>query len=791
MSERYGLRTRETTKPPTRFADEQALGILPKPSDRAGEEEEKEKKEKKEAPKKKKRKKETLPAIASFFEPKAVKKEKEEEKEDSLHDVMVVTDISEVADMFLGKEERKKRKKEEEYKRAKEEMMLDAFNCERVIERVNAGLKPNPFFLAPPSSSSKKMPTPNSTPTPVSSQSQPLSQSPALAQSAADESVLINVTQPVPVTDVRSDVMELVERVFSAPEQALPEIDGRPIGIMAEQIDAVAVAAAAAESPAVAIGEDESTLRMRALKDVNSMRPGEGSEDEEAGDDLEKTIELFGTLSKVRTESEGCAELWVDRYEPEKRSMICGNAEGFFAVSKWLAKWAEASTQRRRKIDEDEDEDSEDEAKRKAKMLLVVGRGCTCKTAGIGACAEELGMEVFEINASSQRSGKDVVQLTSEASLARQIWRDEEEEKRRAKRKRKRPENKKRLFLFEDVDVWFSSDAGLHSAIASLAETSQYPIVATCSDPASREVGKLRDCSCTVNLARPTAREVAFWARLFLLSERGWAGDCSDVVALASVLGGRGIRGVVNAVQFWSLARFLGATGFLEAVLGIADPCSHFGSVTALLSSNSSKRIADALEACHAQDLDVGFDNWLEIPTDGLGADRLAATADLYSAMDAASGPQGGWKSPQQTLRPWNRQSRECCDFEAAVLSSVSDKRKQVLTGKRWHSALPRDTLWDVAAAAVGLTGLWPDGKIPRWLLEREEFIGTELVPLVSRICWSEEHRKEARLTRRFTHYLSCISQNEIDFVNQAAALRKQPPCECCSCIASSPPEQK
>ncbi|XP_068583050.1 ATPase family AAA domain-containing protein 5b [Cebidichthys violaceus] len=127
--------------------------------------------------------------------------------------------------------------------------------------------------------------------------------------------------------------------------------------------------------------------------------------------------------------------LWTDKYSPQHSSQVIGNSASVNKLQIWLKKWKlRADCDERRKMDERKQEENNSsnswdygdfqgeagpEDDREAPLCntaLITGPAGVGKTASVYACAQELGFKVFEVNCSSQRSGRHVLTQLKEAT---------------------------------------------------------------------------------------------------------------------------------------------------------------------------------------------------------------------------------------------------------------------------------------------------------------------------------------------------------------------------------------
>ncbi|CAJ1076705.1 LOW QUALITY PROTEIN: ATPase family AAA domain-containing protein 5-like [Xyrichtys novacula] len=127
--------------------------------------------------------------------------------------------------------------------------------------------------------------------------------------------------------------------------------------------------------------------------------------------------------------------LWTDKYQPQLSSDIVGNSAQVRRLHSWLKEWKlRADREERKKQKEKEteegdtdsdwdcrDDDSQDGEDMLCNTMLITGPSGVGKTAAVYACAQELGFKVFEVNASSQRSGRLILSQLKEATQSHQV----------------------------------------------------------------------------------------------------------------------------------------------------------------------------------------------------------------------------------------------------------------------------------------------------------------------------------------------------------------------------------
>ncbi|XP_034045305.1 ATPase family AAA domain-containing protein 5 [Thalassophryne amazonica] len=127
--------------------------------------------------------------------------------------------------------------------------------------------------------------------------------------------------------------------------------------------------------------------------------------------------------------------LWTDKYRPHHSTEIIGNATAVKKLYNWLKEWklcVDQEEKKKQKVNKqeegnnDSDWECEEEVSRDDKdtlcnTLLITGPTGVGKTAAVYACAQELGFKVFEVNASSQRSGRLILSQLKEATQSHQV----------------------------------------------------------------------------------------------------------------------------------------------------------------------------------------------------------------------------------------------------------------------------------------------------------------------------------------------------------------------------------
>lgn len=172
-------------------------------------------------------------------------------------------------------------------------------------------------------------------------------------------------------------------------------------------------------------------------------------------------------------------------------------------------------------------------------IVLTGPTGCG-KSAAVQAVAKELAFEIFEVNSTDRRSGKDVVERVGEASQSQMV-----NKQRAADGSRSRS-----LILFEEVDVLYRDDKDFWPAVSTLATFSKRPIVLTCND-VSLLPRQLDNPSIVLEFVAPQMALATNYLQA-LLDVEGIT-TSKDEITRQLISNSLDLRSTINALQFISL----------------------------------------------------------------------------------------------------------------------------------------------------------------------------------------------------------------------------------------------
>nr|WKN12652.1 Atad5a [Haplophryne mollis] len=195
-------------------------------------------------------------------------------------------------------------------------------------------------------------------------------------------------------------------------------------------------------------GEKLSTAEPEPTKRGGRTRRGRRSRSEKEGEDeatpsvkaapippVDESVVVLLREDAGRNDEVKEDMLWTDKYQPQHSNDIIGNPASVKRLHSWLKEWKlradreESKKQKDKKHEEDGsdsdwgcgEEDSQDGEDMLCNTVLITGPTGVGKTAAVYACAQELGFKVFEVNASSQRSGRLILSQLKEATQSHQV----------------------------------------------------------------------------------------------------------------------------------------------------------------------------------------------------------------------------------------------------------------------------------------------------------------------------------------------------------------------------------
>lgn len=233
--------------------------------------------------------------------------------------------------------------------------------------------------------------------------------------------------------------------------------------------------------------------------------------------DLDNSSEVLNGAVEIKQENSDQLT-WCTKYRATSTNQILGNFDSIQELRKWLITWTNNDACAKNNDDSDSDfaeydTDSRDSLRISNNLLALSGPIGSGKTSSVYAVAAELAIKVIEVNVSSKRTGKILLQDLQEATQSHKVNRGKgsstENSQEFFRSKTKSQGSKKQLkkykgasngvvslhtsesqsqsqedgrtgmslILIDDADVVFDQDDGFVSAIAQLIQCSKRPVI--------------------------------------------------------------------------------------------------------------------------------------------------------------------------------------------------------------------------------------------------------------------------------------------------------------------------
>ncbi|XP_044760509.1 ATPase family AAA domain-containing protein 5 [Coccinella septempunctata] len=260
-------------------------------------------------------------------------------------------------------------------------------------------------------------------------------------------------------------------------------------------------------------------------------------------------------------------QMWTEKYKPRSSEDFFSNVQAVSSLKKWLEKWREvleSGKRKRRQYSSDSDSefmssDAESIYDRSLSTTIVLTGPCgSGKSSSVYAVCNELGLNVLELNASSRRTGKQIIQELQEATQSHQVRKNKgsldsfTNKGHRAKPTKETEKNKSKkmcVLLIEDIDIVFEQDDGFLSAISQISSGSKRPIVLTTSNENSVYALKFINDFKTIRFYNSSVKSSGIWLQILCLLE-GIFIDLSYIGELLEYNRGD-IRKTLLELQYW------------------------------------------------------------------------------------------------------------------------------------------------------------------------------------------------------------------------------------------------
>lgn len=335
----------------------------------------------------------------------------------------------------------------------------------------------------------------------------------------------------------------------------------------------------------------------RTYKMLRSKKKGEFN-DNNIFTKLDNSVEIFNCSIDMQNDNPDQLT-WSDKYKALSGDEVIGNFDSIKELKKWLVTWTENDS--RCKVSNGNDSnssdfyhsepDSSDSMKSNNNLLVLSGPVGCGKTSSVYAVATELCMKVIEVNASSKRNGKIMLQELQEATQSHKVNRgtgcsensqkppevtevlpDLKVKKRGRPKKVKHMKSKKlvkekseitkglsisqestrtvmSVILIDDADIVFDQDDGFCSAVTQLVQCSKRPVILVTGSLTLPHLHKFLQCSKVLRMQPLLPRMLGTWLDLMCLADSGlcWPGIGAKFLNFFK----GDMRKTINCLQFY------------------------------------------------------------------------------------------------------------------------------------------------------------------------------------------------------------------------------------------------
>ncbi len=199
--------------------------------------------------------------------------------------------------------------------------------------------------------------------------------------------------------------------------------------------------------------------------------------------------------------------MWSEKYRPKSLDGMVGNEEARAKLLAWLGKW-----------------------KHGGKAALLVGPPGTGKTTTVHLAAEELGLQLVQLNASDARTKDKLSRRIGEVISSASLF------------------GSRTLIFLDEVDgLAGRADYGAIDYIKDAIRNSQNPVAMAANDPESDEVRKLSNVTSRIEFHRPEP-EIVREHLARIAKEEGLSVGAVELDSIAQAANGD-IRSAINSLQ--------------------------------------------------------------------------------------------------------------------------------------------------------------------------------------------------------------------------------------------------
>ncbi|XP_077297753.1 enhanced level of genomic instability 1 [Arctopsyche grandis] len=536
---------------------------------------------------------------------------------------------------------------------------------------------------------------------------------------------------------------------------------------------------------------------------------------------------IYRTFKQLRqkfttSQKEDENPLWTEKYKPLRSEDIVGNFRSVEVLKKWLSSWKECRQEMSQKSKHHDDSsdsefwsdsDTNDSSRLPNNTYLVVGPIGSGKTSTIYAIANELDMNVLEVNASSRRTGKKMMTELQEATQSHKVLTEKDLETNKneasktvaknhkklvkSKRKRSKPvnsiksleTNKMSLILIEDADIVFDEDDGFIAALNQIVQSSKRPVIIVTSDPKCQHLKKFASDNNVIKFHALSGDIVGPWLDTVIFMESGkicpWLGN-----SLVDHNNGD-MRKTILQLQSWIL-------GNRKQALDI----DHIESVKVNVESHNEESSANLKD----EDSNSAWDNDVETSQhknlfedivqpsrkDKIVQSTLRYDPSLFNDIDSVANTLDTISTIHHIQS--NNRIRSDDGFSLSQWGWLSNSLSELESGKKHAYDLSsyceslihlKDDLQNRPLSSSAQEPFFSDRQRQRWLKKQRSIcsqlceavsltslldrssLSVDYLPYLRSICRSEKHRSNTNLKRnnRFYHYLASFYVDAKDSV--------------------------
>ncbi|KPI97404.1 ATPase family AAA domain-containing protein 5 [Papilio xuthus] len=409
---------------------------------------------------------------------------------------------------------------------------------------------------------------------------------------------------------------------------------------------------------------------------------------------LDNSVEIINGITDTCNDNPDKLK-WTDKYKATSTKQIIGNFESIKELRKWLISWTENYVPEQKDSDSSDfcysDTDSGDVKRMRNNLLILTGKTGCGKTSSVYAVASELSIKVIEVNASSKRTGKIMLQDLQEATQSHKVNRQMDgietsqksidldsntpQIKKRGRPKKQTLENLSQksvsskkdtnsepfssqdstrtvmsLILIDDADIIFEQDDGFCSAIAQLVHSSKRPVILITESVNCPHLQKFLKYSQIINLQPFLPRMLGTWLDIMCLADSSICYPGLGAKLLDLFKGD--IRKTINCLQFYmtSHRHILKQDNASQGYDFIDAGDDEGSSMSWAVNDEVEDRVANSNTICNSSTVYTKKNE--KICNDILKLETISSVTDTLSVLDLFENTTAELH-PNVTSKPW------------------------------------------------------------------------------------------------------------------------------------------